>query len=687
MLLSDRAPRANSAPAPAAAETSKTERYPLDAFLTGIAQQQWRNRTVELSKIKTAADVQTRIKFIRSEFLNAIGGLPKERTPLNARITGSLERPGYRIEKLIYESFPGCFVTANLYIPTTGAGPFPAVLGAAGHAMPEGKAYPTYQPAFIALALRGYVVLAYDPPGQGERVETSDSRSSAPSSIGHISPGLQCLLTGGTSARYFMWDGIRGFDYLLTRPEVDPQRIAAAGNSGGGTQSAFLAVCEPRLAATAPSCYWTSWEALWTTSGPQDSEQVLPGWIKAGLDFSDLAVAFAPKPIIMLTATKDMFPIAGARAMHAEAKPFFALLGAEAQCGYFEYDDGHAWSKPRREATVAWFDLWLYQRNQPAPEPVIPPEASAALRCTETGSVYTSLNSLTTQKLNQGLAETIYPRRTLRTIVDHLTTRAVIAARLKMPEGRTPAPTRTIARLTRPGATFETVMLTTEIGIEVKIQIAIPAGSGAKVPAIVVCRDYAAPIDLDSDPEVLSWRQAGCAVVVAPLRGLPATPEKKTFYTTAYQTSMRALLIGKTMVGMRVQDLLAVYDYTAGRPDIASADISVLGRGPLGVIALYAAALEPGIARIIADRSLVSYMDLVRARSCSETHVDLIVPGALLDYDLPDLAAKIGPGRVLLVNPLSGDGQPVSEKTAQSIYGKNARVVISTEPITPSLAH
>lgn len=303
------------------------EAYPLEKYLGAIVEGHWRARQEELARIRTPEDVRRRADLARAEFLRAIGGLPAERMPLRARVTGMLERPGYRVEKVIYESLPGVCVTANLYVPTTGPGPFPAVLGTAGHAMPEGKASPVYQSAFIALARQGYVVLAYDPPAQGERWELRDPATGEMRSLGHISPGLQCLLTGDTSARYFMWDGIRGFDYLLTRPEVDPRRVAAAGNSGGGTQSAFLGLCEPRLAAIASSCYWTDWPHLWRAGGPQDSEQVLPGWIRAGLDFADLALGFAPKPIMMLTATKDSFPVAGARVAHAEARRLLPCSG------------------------------------------------------------------------------------------------------------------------------------------------------------------------------------------------------------------------------------------------------------------------------------------------------------------------------------------------------------------------
>ena len=194
----------------------------------------------------------------RARMAEEIGGLPTEKTPLNARVTGGFERDSYRVEHVVFESLPGFVVTANLYIPKLGTAPFPAVLGTAGHSN-AGKAEPTYQIAWISLARRGYVVLAYDPPGQGERI---DPASPGPGVAEHIDHGLRSLLIGEAYARYEIWDGIRAFDYLLTRPKWMRKRIAVAGDSGGGTQAAYMAVFEPRLAAAVVSCYITRWKEL-----------------------------------------------------------------------------------------------------------------------------------------------------------------------------------------------------------------------------------------------------------------------------------------------------------------------------------------------------------------------------------------------------------------------------------------
>lgn len=659
-------------PRPPAAES-----YPLEHYLGGLAQQQWRARAGQLARLQTAGEVRQRAEFVRAEFLRAIGGLPAERTPLNARVTGTLERQGYRIEKVIYESLPGFFVTANLYVPTTGPGPFPAVLGTAGHAMPEGKASPVYQSAFISLARRGYVVLAYDPPAQGERWELKDPVTGEMKSLGHISPGLQCLLSGDTSARYFMWDGIRGFDYLLTRREVDPRRIGVAGNSGGGTQSAFLGICEPRLAAVASSCYWTDWPHLWKAGGPQDSEQVLPGWIRAGLDFSDLALAFAPKPILMLTATKDSFPVEGARVAHAEARRLFALLGAEKQMGYFEYNDGHAWSKPRREATVAWFDQWLAGRTDFVNEPAHTPEALRTLHCTETGHVVTALGSKTIQQLNQVRAEAFHARRTLAKAGDAAAARATIARRLGLASGRAAPAASSRGRAQTGEFAAETFALVPEPGIELSVQVFTPAGGGGRRPAVVVLRESPGAVDPAADADIAAWLRAGQAVVVAPLRGaLPAVTEKRaSYYTQPYKTAMRAILLGRTMAGMRVQDALAVYDFVRAQPWVAMDRIAVVGRGNMGVLALYAAVLEPRIERVVANGSVLSYLDLVRTPQLPEGFVDIIVPGVLQDLDLSDLAAQAGRGRVVLLDPVDIDGKAVTAGSARAVYGQSARVV------------
>lgn len=678
-LIPPRLPAAETPPASPGTSGEQVDRYALEHYLTDIAQEYWRARQAQLATLKTPADVTARAKYIQTEFIQAIGGFPESRTPLNARITGTVERDGYRIEKLVYESLPGFFVTANVYVPTSRPGPFPAILGTCGHAA-VGKAFPAYQTAFIALARQGHLVLAYDPPGQGERIEYREtkSRSGSPRSLGHIAPGLQCLLTGGTLARYFLWDGMRAVDYLLTRGDVDPRRLGATGNSGGGTQSAFLGVVEPRLAAIAPSCYWTSWDKLWRLpdSGPQDSEQVLPNFIRNGLGFSDLLIAFSPKPALMLTATRDFFPVAGARDTYAEARTAFALLGAADKVGYFEYDDGHGWSQPRREATCAWFDRWFFGASGPVTEPAgIRPEEPATLHCTTTGNVVTALQSKTVQKVNLDLAETMHARRTLARESDPARARAIVAARVGINLVRSMPAVTPVERGVRAGHPYERIALVPEPGIRLEVELFHPSAAGRR-PAVIFAREGGEAIRGVPEAAWVRWLEAGHLVVSVRVRGALVQPAKpEPYWSESYRTAMRAILLGKTMLGMRTQDILAIHDHVRSRPEVDATRVTVVSEGNLGAVALCAAALEPGIRQVVAEKTLLSYLEIVRAREYPETLVDLIVPGALSDFDLPDLAALAGPGRVTLVGPVSAAGTPLAIAVASAAYGKNARVV------------
>ena len=408
----------------------------------------------------------------------------------------------------------------------------------------------------------------------------------------------------------------------------------------------------------------------------------MPNFIQNGLGFSDLAIAFAPKPILMLTATRDFFPVMGARDSHEQAKPAFALLGAAEKLGYFEYDDAHGWSQPRREATCQWFDRWFFGRNDPVTEPAdIKPEEAATLQCTTTGDVVTALQSKTVQMLNQDLAERLLAKRTIKQAANAAHAREIVAARLGMKLQRSALTATVIQRGTLSGYQQEKIALVPEAGIRLDVDIIHPTRPDTSKSTVILLRESAGTDQPTLDQEAATWVEAGHVVAITALRGTLVLPEKADgFWQERYRTAMRAILIGKTMPGMRVQDLLAIYDYVSSRPELGE-HVIVVGRRNLGVVALYAAALEPKISRVVLDQTLLSYMEIVRAKQYPETVSDLIVPGALLDFDLPDLADLAGAGRVVLANPLSAAGTPVSLAAATAAFGKNARVVVD-----PSIA-
>ena len=276
------------------------------------AEAHFRRQEVEKAELTSIAAFEEHRKRVRDHFMTAIGGLPEERTPLNVQCTGSLDRGGFTIEKLIYESLPEFFVTAALYVPKGIVSPQPAVVFVHGHS-DLGKSYPVYQAVCIDLAANGFVVLAVDPPGQGERFQYFDSeqgeRIIGGCTTEHTYAGLQFTLGGASVGRHFIWDVMRGVDYLETRAEVDSTRIGLTGNSGGGTQSCLLMMSEPRFAASVPSTFVMTLESYMKTGQAQDSEQIVPGCFVNGPDHDDYITAMAPKPYLsvqQLTTTSRL---------------------------------------------------------------------------------------------------------------------------------------------------------------------------------------------------------------------------------------------------------------------------------------------------------------------------------------------------------------------------------------------
>ncbi len=597
----------------------------------------------------------------------AVGGFP-EKTPLNARITGGFARDGYRVEHLVYESQPQFYVTANVYVPTGVRAPFPAVLGVAGHSV-TGKAIDTYQYAWIGLVKRGFLVVAIDPPGQGERSEYYDAATGKSTvAIGtrqHSMAGTQCLLTGTTFARYEVWDGIRAVDYLLTRGDVDAKRIAVAGNSGGGTQAAYLAVLEPRLAAAVVSCYMTDWEQLWEKPGPQDAEQNFPGFLSSGLNFGDFMIAFAPRPITMLTAVRDYFPIDGARATHAEVKRVFGVLGAAERAGYFEHDDNHGWHQPRREATYRWLTKWLQGKDDDGREPAIKPEPEVNLNATKTGQVATSLGGETVRSINLKLAERMYTARQAARISDPDKLRNLIAHTLKLPPRSGTPPATVVSTESDARGTITKLLLETEPGLRIPMTLTIPPG-GAKREAMLYLNSAGVSADREKIEALVA---SGTAVLAFDPRGWSgnASSSSSDEYSSEWQLAQRALLIGRPLVGMQVYDALRAFDYLAQRQEVNGLKIGITGVGQGGVVALFAGALEPRIASVTAEGSVASYMTIARA----ERHagmIGVVVPGVLREFDLPDVAGMIAPRPLYLISLRDAAGNRLPIETIEREY-------------------
>ena len=649
----------------------------VNAHLSEHARDLFKKRDDTVARLDSRARIEERQRFIRERFVEALGGFPN-RTPLRARITRALERDDYRVEMLVYESLPGFYVTANVYVPKGGSPPYPAVLGVAGHSA-NGKASATYQHAWISMAKRGFLVLAYDPPGQGERSLYFDPELGR-SRVGigtreHTLSGLQALLTGHHFARYELWDGIRGVDYLLTRDDVDPERLAVAGNSGGGTQAAYLAVVEPRLWATISSCYMTSWKQLWFDPGPQDAEQDLPGFLFHGLDFPDFAVAFAPRPFQILSATRDFFPIAGARSTYDEARRVYEVLGQADRIGFFEYDDTHGWSKPRREATYRWLERWFHGRDDAGLEPSFDTVHESELYASPTGQVSTSFDDAeTVQSLNRVVAEEMFPKRKASGLDDIESLRTLVRSRLRMAEAGSTATASSHGEIGRDGYRIEKIALRPEPGVVVPALVFVPAEGPARKPAVLYVHGEGKAADAGGGGDLEALVRSGHVVLAPDPRGIGESRPVSASggYQPAWQMFQRALLVNRTLVGLQVEDLLTAFDHLASRADVNPERVGVLGKGDAGVLALLLAVLQPKVEKVAVEGTVLSYMEITRARY----HEDLtatFVPGVLEDFDLPDVAAALAPRPLWIVDPRSPTGALVATDRAEGEYAPAGR--------------
>ena len=643
----------------------------LPSYLNNIGLQLLSQRQRQIERLTSIEDVRQRRSYVRERMLDDLGGFP-ERTPLNARVVGVLQRPAYRIEKVILESQPHFYVTANLYVPTTGHPPYPAILFPLGHE-PGGKTNLTWQQILGSLATKGFVALTWDPIGQGERLQIYDEdlRESkvGDSTTEHTVVGTQCLLTGDHLARYTIWDGIRALDYLLSRPEVDPARIGITGNSGGGTHTAYIAALDDRVQVAAPSCYVTSWRQMLHTIGPQDAEQTFPSWLRDGLDYPDYLYAFDSKPYLVLSAIRDFFPIAGARETFAEATRVYSAIGAKEKLGMFEADDEHGYSKPRRLAVYEWLSRLLKDTDDKGPEPHIEMATPEELRCTPTGQVSTSLGGESVFTLNQKRLERLKANR--RTPMGELAREVAESINYEPPS--TSLQVRSYGAISRSGYHIEKLIYESESGITIPSLLFVPDGAGDKKPAVVMASGNGKKASaLEAEQLVTS----GMIVLSIDARGFgetrvnaDANSEEFNHYFGDYRDAMTALLVGKTMVGMRVLDITRAVDLLSARPDVDRDEIHVYGNNGGSAPALYAAVLDRRIRKVVLEGMLASYDSVVENKI--HRHVlESVVPGALKIYDLPDLVASLAPRKVSIVSATDSLGHELPANTVRKVYSR-----------------
>ncbi len=635
--------------------------YPacLPNYLGALATAAYERRNRSVAAANNPEAIRRRQQWAVETFWR-IAGKPPVRTLLNVKTTGLFDTSKYRVENLLYESRPGVLISANLYLPA-GAGPFPGVLFQMGHS-PEGKASDSYQRCCQGLAQLGYVVLAFDPMGQGERTNypgPDGLTRLASTDDEHTVPGRQMLLLGQTATNWQVWDAMRSLDVLAAHPLVDSKRLASTGQSGGATLTMLLACVDPRLAAVALSSANTENFACADFHSPgstDDAEQDLIGSGPLGFDRWDLLWPFAPKPLLVITSAKDFFGTYSPSYEQSNREEFVKLqsvyraLGAPAAIEYAQSPLPHGLSYAQRLAIYNFFEKHLKPNGRLiAQEPDVQPEKAERLFAAPQGNVKNA-GGKTPFELLRPMIPKVSPALDLQGVLGVRPAASILKILSVVPSSECDV---------------------SAIEVQSASQIWLPAWVFQKR------RDRSRKLLLlDSSGRNRNWREgglchqlaaAGITVYAADVRGIGDLQPQFSQGAPAYESEHQhiseyawaSLILGKSLLAQRVEDILALAS--------AVGPLAIAARGELTVPVLCAAAIDPRIEKIYLAEHLLSWRSLVETENYSHSFANF-VPGILTHTDLPHIAAGLSPRPITLSGVVSGAGHPAGSGEARLRY-------------------
>ncbi len=621
------------------------------------------------------------------------GGPARSRAALKSRIVGTLERDGYRVENIIFESRPNFPVTANLYVPEGLKRPAPAVLGVCGHAG-DGKACDLYQSFSQGLARKGYVVLIFDPLSQGERLQYPDGKGG--SVVGactreHNWMGRQQILAGEFFGSWRVWDGMRALDYLLSRQtpegsaEVDPAHIGLTGNSGGGTMTTLLLATDDRFTMAAPGCYVTSWRANAENELPADAEQQPPFTLgrdpkgSPGMELGDLLMLHAPKPLILLTQEQDYFDVRGSIDIFERLRHFWRLLGAEENVQLHIGPRPHGYHIENREAMYRFFNRHCGRTRAGAKESELTIEDEQTLWCTESGQV-DELKPATVFDFTRERSEQLAAKRGEVSGEDLLR-----AARrlLNLPERPSDPPhyrvLRPVSGREWPRASASYLLETDPAhgaqALVYKLEEAARASRPlpGKGPAVLYIPHHSSDADLREDALCRKLAAENEGFFACDYRGIgeskPNSCGFDTFehiYGSDYFYASYGLMLGEPYLGWRVHDILRTLDFMA---QYGYDRVHLVGRGWGAIPAAFAALLDgrpqavARVERVTLKHAPISYREMAETEM-QTWPLSAMLPYVLEHFDLPDVYRALAARKLTLVQPLSAEFKRMRKSTA-----------------------
>ena len=284
---------------------------------------------------------------------------------------GRLDRDSYSIEKIVYESYPGMMVPALVYIPKNLKGRAPAMVSIPGHAYCEGKTNPSVQARCANFASRGIIALAYDYIGTGERNTGTDACASMPYGGGNDHGLSGFSYTAGTPTGLEILDGVRAIDYLLTRSDVDPERLGFTGESGGGNSTYWVSALDERVKLAVPVSSVTTFDYWIRNDRNWDWHQRPPG-IRRIADIPTLLQLIAPRPLLVIVSKRgtdsEEFPLDEAEEAVRQARPVYDLYSAGANLELWESKTDHGYQQDKRERMYAFVEKHLLRGRSASPK-------------------------------------------------------------------------------------------------------------------------------------------------------------------------------------------------------------------------------------------------------------------------------------------------------------------------------
>ena len=636
--------------------------YPhmLQEYYVGRMRKLSAERDQARGKIRTKSDVLKLRAIVRAKLAQSFGPLP-ERTPLNARMTGRFEREKYIVEKIIFESRPSLFVTANLYVPRNIKGKIPCVLGACGHTA-ESKAYSEYQAFARGLAAKGYLVLIYDPLSQGERIQYPEQGMGC--CWEHNMMGNQMALIGEFFGKWRLWDGMRALDYLLSRPEADPARVGVTGSSGGGTLTTYLSAFDDRFTMAAPSCFVTTYLCNLENELPADAEQIPPNIIKYGLDMADFFVAQIPRPVVLIGQENDFFDRRGLVKTYTELKRLYAIMGAGENIKLVIGAGDHVYSQQGRETMYAFFNRHAGLKVS-AGEDETPAETLEQLACTPKGQVH----KMAGKRVFDFTKEQAEKINSARKKIAGPALSKMIGAVLGLDDDHA-VPHYRVLRARRNDAKqyacHSSFAVETEPGIQAVLHV---FGNQDQrffhLPKMRKILLYVPHLSSQQDVAGGEAPHSAEPLFAVDVRGFGQTTAltcaNENFfaaYGNDYFYASYAAMFGKPYLGRRVHDLLMTLNLLQAE---GCREVHLMGRGLGALMAAFAACLHPLVRRVTLKNALLSYYELtqtpVQCWPCSVLPYDV-----LHHFDLPDCYRALARKRLKIIAPWNSQMQVLAGK-------------------------